>query len=78
MLFCSTGILLRKLQENPELHGISHLLIDEVHERDCMTDFALIILKDILNTNSSLKVFLFNTFLDFFNKYFLTFSVSQS
>jgi hypothetical protein len=54
------------------------LLIDEVHERDCMTDFTLIILKDILNTNSSLKVFLFNTFLDFFNKYFLTFSVSQS
>lgn len=34
LTFLTTGILLRRLQEDPELEGVSHLLIDEVHERD--------------------------------------------
>ena len=56
VLFCSTGILLRRLQACPELSGVSHLIIDEVHERDCLTDFTLVIIKDLLQTNPSLKV----------------------
>lgn len=56
VLFCSTGILLRRLQASPELSGVSHLIIDEVHERDCLTDFTLVIIKDLLKTNPSLKV----------------------
>jgi hypothetical protein len=30
LLFCTTGILLRKLQLNPLLNGISHIILDEV------------------------------------------------
>lgn len=56
ILFCSTGILLRRIQTCPDLSGVSHLIIDEVHERDCLTDFTLVIIKDLLRTNPTLKV----------------------
>lgn len=34
ILFCTTGILLRRLQSDALLQGVSHVLVDEVHERD--------------------------------------------
>ena len=33
LLFCTTGVILRRLQENPMLTGITHICVDEVHER---------------------------------------------
>lgn len=33
LLFCTTGILLRRLQNDPTLEGVSHVILDEVHER---------------------------------------------
>ncbi|XP_030052469.1 ATP-dependent RNA helicase DHX30 isoform X2 [Microcaecilia unicolor] len=56
MLFCTVGILLRKLQGNPKLEGISHVIVDEVHERDVNTDFMLILLKKIQHMNPNLRV----------------------
>ena len=32
MLFCTIGVLLRRLQQDPDLIGISHVVVDEVHE----------------------------------------------
>ncbi|KAH8602292.1 P-loop containing nucleoside triphosphate hydrolase protein [Bisporella sp. PMI_857] len=45
--YCTTGILLLQLQNEPDLvlDQISHLIIDEVHERDMTIDFTLTILK---------------------------------
>ncbi|KAL8965893.1 MAG: hypothetical protein Q9183_003633, partial [Haloplaca sp. 2 TL-2023] len=45
--YCTTGILLQQLQHQPDevFDRISHLVIDEVHERDIQIDFLLIILK---------------------------------
>lgn len=45
--FCTTGILQQQLQHFPDdiLDNVSHLVIDEVHERDMMIDFTLILLK---------------------------------
>ncbi|KAI9820177.1 MAG: hypothetical protein M1827_005799 [Pycnora praestabilis] len=45
--YCTTGILLQQLQHSPDdiLDDVSHLIIDEVHERDMLIDFLLIILK---------------------------------
>ena len=45
--YCTTGILLQQLQHMPDnvMDQISHLVIDEVHERDLLIDFLLIILK---------------------------------
>lgn len=31
--FVTTGVLLRRLQSDPQLEGVSHVLVDEVHER---------------------------------------------
>ncbi|MCJ1415261.1 hypothetical protein MMC32_001593 [Xylographa parallela] len=50
MTYCTTGILLQQLQHSPDevLDSTSHLIIDEVHERDMQIDFLLIILKKLM------------------------------
>ncbi|CAM9294885.1 ATP-dependent RNA helicase DHX30 [Lampetra planeri] len=58
VLFCTVGILLRKLQSNPDLLGVSHVLLDEVHERDVGTDFLLVLLRDVLRRNPRLRLLL--------------------
>ncbi|BFZ53442.1 hypothetical protein PYCC9005_000466 [Savitreella phatthalungensis] len=47
--YCTTGILLRQIQDASDaaLEGISHILVDEVHERDIQIDFLLVLLKQI-------------------------------
>lgn len=56
VLFCTTGILLRRMQSNAFLKGVSHVIVDEVHERDINTDFLLILLKDLLEKNQDIKI----------------------
>ena len=48
--YCTTGILLQQLQHSPDevMSGNTHLVIDEVHERDIIVDFLLIILKKVV------------------------------
>lgn len=55
--YCTTGILLQQLQYSPDevLDGTSHLIIDEVHERDMQIDFLLIILKKVIAQRVALK-----------------------
>lgn len=45
--YCTTGILLEKLKHYPDgvLDSTSHIIIDEVHERDLNIDFLMIVLK---------------------------------
>uniref|UniRef100_A0A3P8S1Q8 ATP-dependent RNA helicase DHX30 n=1 Tax=Amphiprion percula TaxID=161767 RepID=A0A3P8S1Q8_AMPPE len=58
MLFLTVGVLLRKLQSNPTLKGISHVVVDEVHERDVNTDLLLALLRTSLSENPDLRVVL--------------------
>ena len=55
--FCTTGIILRRLQsamvdssgtESSWLDDVTHIVMDEVHERDIETDLLLVIIKRIL------------------------------
>lgn len=46
VLFCTVGVLLRKLEGG--LRGVSHVIVDEIHERDINTDFILIVLRDMV------------------------------
>jgi HrpA-like RNA helicase len=64
--------LLRRLQCDPDLASVSHVFVDEVHERDLNTDFLLIILKDLLQRRKSLKLVLMSATLnaDRFSAYF--------
>ncbi|XP_019967260.2 ATP-dependent RNA helicase DHX30 [Paralichthys olivaceus] len=58
LLFLTVGVLLRKLQSNPSLKGISHVVVDEVHERDVNTDLLLALLRSCLKENPDLRVVL--------------------
>uniref|UniRef100_A0A3Q2DU98 DEAH (Asp-Glu-Ala-His) box helicase 30 n=1 Tax=Cyprinodon variegatus TaxID=28743 RepID=A0A3Q2DU98_CYPVA len=58
MLFLTVGVLLKKLQSNPSLKGISHVVVDEVHERDVNTDLLLALLRSSLKENPDLRVVL--------------------
>lgn len=58
LTFCTTGILLRRLQSDPTLATVSHVIIDEVHERSEESDFLLLILKDLLAKRRALRVIL--------------------
>lgn len=58
LLFLTVGVLLRKLQSNSSLQGISHVVVDEVHERDVNTDLLLALLLSVLKENPELRVVL--------------------
>lgn len=76
--YCTTGVLLEKLigplaQEN--FNKYTHIILDEVHERDLQTDFVLLILKiQSLRcaASESSKVILMSATIDcdMFRKYF--------
>lgn len=48
ILYCTTGILLEWMQSDPSLAETSHVILDEIHERDTVSDFVITLLKDIL------------------------------
>jgi len=64
LLFCTTGILLRRLvgdaeegeaapggggaKEDRVLEGVTHVVVDEVHERSLESDLLLLLLSDLL------------------------------
>lgn len=70
--FCTTGILLRRLASDPLLGSVTHVIVDEVHERSEESDFLLLILKNLLRERKDLKVILMSATLNaaLFSDYF--------
>ncbi|KAF3811422.1 putative ATP-dependent RNA helicase ucp12 [Colletotrichum gloeosporioides] len=71
--FVTTGVLLRRLQTSggriedviASLADVSHIVIDEVHERSLDTDFLLTIVREVLKTRKDLlKLVLMSATLD--------------
>ncbi|TKA29235.1 hypothetical protein B0A50_03745 [Salinomyces thailandicus] len=70
--FVTTGVLLRRLQTSggsaedvvASLADVSHVVIDEVHERSLDTDFLLVLLRDVLAKRKDLKLVLMSATLD--------------
>ena len=59
LMFCTTGVILRRLQDDPELKGVTHVCVDEVHERQWQIDFLLISLRRLISTTrKDLKIVL--------------------
>lgn len=58
--------------QDPKLTGVSHLLVDEIHERGMNEDFLLIILRDLLPRRPDLRLILMSATInaDLFSKYF--------
>ncbi|WP_027020630.1 ATP-dependent RNA helicase [Corynebacterium sputi] len=54
--FCTPGVLLRRLLSDPELPGISAVVLDEVHERGLDTDLVLAMLCELRELREDLTV----------------------
>ena len=72
LMFCTTGVLLRRMETDPLLSTVSHVFIDEVHERGVESDFLLMTLRDVMRRNTRLKLCLMSATMDanLFSGYF--------
>ncbi|KAF1674486.1 hypothetical protein FQV07_0010648, partial [Pygoscelis papua] len=72
ILYCTTGIVLQWLQSDKHLSSISHVVLDEIHERNLQSDVLMSIIKDLLNIRLDLKVILMSATLNAekFSEYF--------
>ena len=84
--FCTTGIFLKRMQsaldtsgtseQGRSLDNVTHVLVDEVHERDVDTDLLLVVLKRLLADRKAkgkpIKVILMSATIDptLFQQYF--------
>nr|CAH7722050.1 unnamed protein product [Callosobruchus chinensis] len=70
VMFCTVGVLLKKLENG--LRGVSHVIVDEIHERDVNSDFIMVVLRDMIHTYPDLRVILMSATIDttLFSKYF--------
>lgn len=71
IMFCTVGVLLRKLEAG--LRGVSHVIIDEIHERDVNTDFIMVVIRDMVQAFPQLRVILMSATIDvsLFQTYFV-------
>ncbi|XP_076294803.1 3'-5' RNA helicase YTHDC2 [Lasioglossum baleicum] len=73
LTYCTNGVLLRTLMAGDSaLSTVTHIIVDEIHERDRFCDLLLIALKDAQMKHSSLKLILMSATMDvsIFVKYF--------
>ncbi|CAH8569517.1 unnamed protein product [Dicrocoelium dendriticum] len=62
ILFCTVGTMARKMESG--LRGVSHIIVDEIHERDVNTDFMLILLRDMVFAYRDLRLVLMSATID--------------
>lgn len=54
--FCTTGILVRRLLAEPDLPGVSAIVLDEVHERQLDSDLAFAMVTEVAALRDDLRV----------------------
>jgi ATP-dependent RNA helicase DHX29 len=64
LVFATTGIVMRMLEGSNDLREVTHLVLDEVHERSIDSDFLLIVLKKLITRRKDLKVVLMSATVD--------------
>ena len=72
LLFCTTGVLLRKMAGDRDLRSVTTVIVDEIHERGMYEDFLLVVLRDLLPRRPDLRVVLMSATLnaESFSEYF--------
>uniref|UniRef100_A0A914ZBK4 RNA helicase n=1 Tax=Panagrolaimus superbus TaxID=310955 RepID=A0A914ZBK4_9BILA len=77
LTYCTSGVLSRLLTIDAIAKNVSHIILDEIHEREQNTDYLLIALREALHVRKDLKVILMSatmegnreTFLRYFEKH---------
>lgn len=64
LVYATTGIVMRMLESSNDLSEVTHIVLDEVHERSIDSDFLLIVLKRLLDKRKDLKVVLMSATVD--------------
>lgn len=73
ILYCTTGIILHQMISDPLLSTFSHLVLDEIHERDIMSDFLIALMHKVLPQRPDFKLILMSAtlnaekFADYYN-----------
>ncbi|XP_055626339.1 probable ATP-dependent RNA helicase spindle-E [Toxorhynchites rutilus septentrionalis] len=73
LLFVTTGVLLQSLITSKSMSAYTHIILDEIHERESDMDFLLIVVRRLLATNSTkTKIILMSATIDAkeFSEYF--------
>mmetsp|Transcript_60239 Transcript_60239/g.173823 ORF Transcript_60239/g.173823 Transcript_60239/m.173823 type:complete len:1097 (-) Transcript_60239:35-3325(-) len=72
LVFTTLGVFRKRMLNDTELEGITHVVFDEVHERDKLADFNMIFVRDLLKRRSDLRVVLMSATLQMetFERYF--------
>lgn len=75
LMYVTTGVLLQSLINSKSMSNYTHVILDEIHEREVDMDFLLIVVRRFLATNSTkTKVILMSATIDSkaFSEYFKT------
>ncbi len=64
LLVVTEGVLIRKIQQDPELSSLDLLIFDEFHERSLQTDLALALALEVQQLNSELRLLLMSATMD--------------
>lgn len=64
LLVVTEGVLIRKIQQDPELSSVDLLIFDEFHERSLQTDLALALALEVQQLNDELRLLLMSATMD--------------
>lgn len=64
LLIVTEGVLIRKIQQDPELAAIDLIIFDEFHERSLQADLALALALEVQQLNSELQLLIMSATLD--------------
>lgn len=75
LTYCTTEVLLNALIQEKHMLKYTHIILDEIHERNQEFDFLLLVIKKLLQTNSrQVKIILMSATINVmkFAQYFST------
>ncbi|RAK95135.1 putative ATP dependent RNA helicase, partial [Aspergillus ibericus CBS 121593] len=64
LVFATTGVVVRMLERPDDFRDITHVVLDEVHERSIDSDFLLIVLRRLMQRRPDLKLILMSATLE--------------
>ncbi|KAI9370426.1 P-loop containing nucleoside triphosphate hydrolase protein [Aspergillus egyptiacus] len=64
LVFATTGVVVRMLERPDDFQDITHVVLDEVHERSIDSDFLLIVLRRLMQRRPDLKLILMSATLE--------------